>query len=151
MTCITPRTLERVYEIGRVDTSDPDACWIWNNAKTGEPVDWYPYLQEDRIHRLVWRLAHGGDQPIPAGLVVRHDCDVKACVNWRHLQIGTQVENTQDQYDRGRVPSTEGMISGWRRWYDGLTDEERDAYNARRQAWRHRPDTMEVTTKGQST
>lgn len=40
--------------------------------------------------------------PIPKGLVVRHTCDVRECVNPDHLILGTQKDNIRDMHDRGR-------------------------------------------------
>jgi HNH endonuclease len=44
-------------------------------------------------HRLAWEVKHG---PIPAGLVLRHRCNVKRCCNPDHLVLGTRAENNAD-------------------------------------------------------
>ncbi|MGV0949378.1 MAG: HNH endonuclease signature motif containing protein [Azonexus sp.] len=49
-------------------------------------------------HRLAYEEAHG---PIPTGMVVRHTCDVKACVNPEHLIIGSYSDNALDAVERG--------------------------------------------------
>lgn len=51
------------------------------------------------VHRLAWELAHG---PIPDGLHVLHDCDVRNCVNIEHLFLGTIVDNNKDRHKKGR-------------------------------------------------
>ena len=50
-------------------------------------------------HRLVWTEHHG---PIPKGLLVRHLCHNKACINIKHLAIGTRKDNRQDDRDIGK-------------------------------------------------
>jgi hypothetical protein len=50
-------------------------------------------------HRISWVMANG---EIPDGLVVRHSCDVKHCVNPAHLSIGTQADNMADKVSRKR-------------------------------------------------
>ncbi len=50
-------------------------------------------------HRLAW-IAHRG--PIPDGMMVCHKCDVPACINPDHLFIGTNADNVQDMYTKGR-------------------------------------------------
>lgn len=58
-----------------------------------------------RPHRLVWLLANG---PIPDGLIVRHSCDNRACCNLDHLSLGTQLDNVNDMFERGRGRKAKG-------------------------------------------
>ena len=60
---------------------------IWHNKKT-----W-------KHHRLVWTEHYG---EIPKGLVIRHLCHNKSCINIEHLAIGTQKDNRQDDRDVGK-------------------------------------------------
>jgi len=50
-------------------------------------------------HRTAWELFYG---EIPKGLVVRHHCDHRACINPEHLAVGTQADNVADMMVRGR-------------------------------------------------
>jgi hypothetical protein len=50
-------------------------------------------------HRAIFALHNG---PVPAGLFVRHSCDVPACVNPAHLLLGTQKDNMGDASTRER-------------------------------------------------
>ncbi len=50
-------------------------------------------------HRISWIL-HGGH--IPIGLFVLHKCDIRHCVNPKHLYIGTAKNNTADMMKHGR-------------------------------------------------
>lgn len=51
-------------------------------------------------HRWVWEQHHG---PIPKGLMIRHLCHNKKCINIEHLAIGTMKDNRQDDIDAGRM------------------------------------------------
>ena len=50
-------------------------------------------------HRWIWEQHHG---TIPKGLVVRHKCDNKNCINIDHLELGTHKDNIQDKVLRDR-------------------------------------------------
>ena len=56
-----------------------------------------------QAHRVAMALT-GRD--VPAGLVVMHSCDNKACVNPDHLSIGTQLQNRRDAVARGLAVSS---------------------------------------------
>lgn len=61
--------------------------------------DGYGQRGSQYAHRVAWIAVHG---EIPRGKVVRHTCDIRACVNVEHLQLGTQRDNIRDRQDRGR-------------------------------------------------
>jgi hypothetical protein len=56
------------------------------------------------LHRLVYEENYG---KIPKGLVVRHKCDNRACINPEHLEIGTFYDNAMDRVKRNRQPKGE--------------------------------------------
>ncbi len=75
-----------------------DACWTWL-AGTKDGYGWFAMPDgPDRAHRVSWMLEKG---PIPDGLFVLHHCDVRPCVNTRHLYLGRNAENAHDREERG--------------------------------------------------
>lgn len=73
-------------------------CWLFETRSRYGRVS-VGGGRTESAHRLAWILANG---PIPAGLVVRHKCDVPRCVRPDHLELGTPAENSRDMTDRIR-------------------------------------------------
>jgi hypothetical protein len=82
------------------DPPGPDVCWPWGGGVSNAG---YGRFQCERAHyaahRVSYQLFHGH---IPGGMVVRHKCDNKICVNPAHLEIGTPQDNVRDRVQRGR-------------------------------------------------
>lgn len=86
-----------------------ETCWFWRGHRDG-----YRLMSGGAgkkmvlAHRLSYELHHG---PIPEGMVVMHKCDVPACVNPDHLEVGTYQDNALDAIRKGRhhvVPKLRG-------------------------------------------
>jgi hypothetical protein len=81
-------------------TMDPDACWLWQGAEGGGwPGSRYGTIGKRYAHRVMYEWTTG---PILAGLHVLHSCDVKKCVNPRHLWAGTDADNMRDKVAKNR-------------------------------------------------
>ena len=80
-----------------------DTCWLWQGTlhygygSVKRVVD--GKQKRFRAHRLAYEMFVG---PIPDGMVVMHKCDVRACVNPDHLEVGTYADNNQDMWEKGR-------------------------------------------------
>lgn len=82
-------------------------CWIWQLALPG---DGYGMValggKKVKAHRFAFERVHG---EIPKGAIVRHRCDNRACVNPKHLKLGTQQDNIRDMCARGRQRGAVGV------------------------------------------
>ena len=78
-----------------------NTCWVWQKQ-----LDYQGYGRIKgnpygiRAHRVSYQLFVGA---IPEGLVLRHTCNNKSCVNPEHLILGTHKENAQDREAMRRV------------------------------------------------
>lgn len=61
------------------------------------------------MHRFIYQECFG---PIPEGMLVRHKCDNRSCINPAHLEIGTPKDNVDDMIARGRINSPKGEDHG---------------------------------------
>lgn len=77
-------------------------CWLWMGALTNGYGQVHVNNRHGYAHRFSWEFVNG---QIPDGMVICHHCDVKRCVNPKHLFIGTQLDNVRDCIAKGRFKS----------------------------------------------
>jgi hypothetical protein len=80
---------------------DSNGCFICTSRRPY--VNGYPHLTKNgkrkSVHRLIYEECFG---EIPDGLVIRHKCDNRLCMNPEHLETGTHQDNFNDMIERGR-------------------------------------------------
>jgi hypothetical protein len=87
-------------------------CWLWLGRERGS--NGYGGIKADGAywvaHRYSWHL-HCGE--IPAGALVCHKCDNPACVNPKHLFLGSNTDNVRDMHRKGRwIPGQQNPARG---------------------------------------
>jgi hypothetical protein len=149
--------------MSRVDASDPFGCWLWTAARstTGYGACTDPAKPRGKrwrhAHRAIYEYTNG---PVPDGLVVRHLCHHKLCVNPLHLALGTHADNARDKVEAGRSHRPQGEKCGMAKLSEVAVQEIRllaDDYTltalgkmygvdvctifcvVRRKTWRHVP------------
>ena len=85
------RMLAAERALGRLDTSDPEACWLWPGATNGKGYGMARAgARVVRVHRLIYEHLVG---PVPEGLQLDHTCRQRGCCNPRHMEPVTNREN----------------------------------------------------------
>jgi len=91
----------KVNKNGPQARPDLTPCWLWTGAISSSG---YGSVRIDKkaysTHVISFFIANGRF-PVPP-LEVRHQCDVRLCVNPDHLLEGTRKQNAQDCVERGR-------------------------------------------------
>src|SRR6266542_362589 len=76
-------------------------CWLW---RAGRFADGYVMFNVDcrprLAHRVAFEFVNG---PIPAGALVIHGCDDRACVRLDHLFLGDAAARAAVREARGRT------------------------------------------------
>lgn len=94
-------TPERFWS--KVLIKGPDECWPWLN---GTDTNGYGRAWDGRVrkvrpsHVVAYELAW--EESIGEGLNGLHECDNPPCCNPAHIFPGTQRENMNDMYSKGR-------------------------------------------------
>lgn len=83
-------------------TVDKNGCHICTSHASG--TSGYPSLWKDgrnqNMHRVLYEEKHGS---LPENVLVRHTCDVPACINDEHLVSGTVKDNAVDRKNEGEI------------------------------------------------
>jgi DNA-binding XRE family transcriptional regulator len=112
----------RFVELAR--SHDSDDCLLWPFSTN---VKGYAQVRADGtvrlVHSMICEEFHG---PRPEGFVTAHSCNVRHCVNWRHVRWATPQENSDDMIEHGTRRYGEAVTTS------KLTEDQvkaiRDAY-----------------------
>lgn len=95
----------------KIAFAGPDECWLWTAGRSSNGYGTVQACGKTRgAHREAYEANRGAGAA--AGLLVRHRCDVKLCVNPAHLEIGTFADNNRDRDERGRQVTPRGVAHG---------------------------------------
>ena len=85
-----------------------ETCWNWTGRLDEGGYGRFSIKGIwNKAHRTAYELYKG---PIPEGLVVRHKCNNRKCVNPDHLEVGTMKDNVADMF-RTNPPDRTGNRS----------------------------------------
>ena len=103
---------QRFWE--KVDIVDGQ-CWDWLGSIDADGYGWFSCKGKTIMsHRYSAILKYAEID----GMMVRHTCDRRICVNPEHLILGTAQDNSNDMKERGR------QAGGEKQHQANLTDEQ---------------------------
>ena len=85
----------------------PDECWYWLGCQRNG----YGAIKHEKkvLGAHVVSVILDG-RTIPPGMIVTHSCDIRTCVNPRHLVVGTPQDNAQEMFDRNICKPPRGEL-----------------------------------------
>ena len=118
---------ERFWE--KVKKAGPDECWLWQASTDKDGYGQIGGISKTsgkktmlKAHRVSWEIENGSiDGDILQAL---HKCDVRNCVNPKHLFLGTTQDNTADMKAKGRARWGECPAKGSNHGRSKLTEED---------------------------
>lgn len=127
------RFQQKVNKNGPIMRPELGPCWVWEGTITSNGYGWFTRTLNGvdnsvSAHVAAFELAYG---PVPEGLIVRHKCDNKPCVNPAHLEPGTSVDNARDRDSRGRAKPARGRQFKSTKLDEGTVRAIREKYAAR--------------------
>jgi len=108
---MTEERLKRFWD--KVAIKGEDECWLWLAAVTSRGYGAFAYEKNNiqSAHKMSWAMAKNKNKMADPSMHVMHTCDVKNCVNPKHLELGTPKQNQNDAIKRGLSKSI-GEIVG---------------------------------------
>ncbi len=110
-----PNVFDRLFDNAMVQDN---GCWEFTHNQNRKGYGRLRYKgQSCSAHRVAYILCV---DDIPDGIFVLHKCDNTACVNPKHLYLGTHQDNMTDRNLKNRQARLKGMDCGGSK----LTDSE---------------------------
>lgn len=88
----------------KVDIKGEDDCWLWKASVNSKGYGSFAINGSGvSAHKIAWALSKNDGILSDSKSHVMHSCDVRNCVNPKHLSLGTALDNARDAIQKGRV------------------------------------------------
>lgn len=102
----------KVNKDGPIPAHRPELgpCWVWTANTHYKGYGLFKFgTKTCKAHRISYAMHHS---EIPAGMLVCHACDNRACIRPTHLWLGTDKDNCDDKIAKGRENAPKGEANG---------------------------------------
>lgn len=82
-------------------------CRLWTGAVQSRGYGQLSAFGTHGTHRVAHIVFNRDGEPMDSSVQVLHRCDVKRCVEPKHLREGTHIDNMREARERGRFPTGE--------------------------------------------
>lgn len=97
----------------KVVVKSENECWLWTATVNSKGYGSFAVSpgKSASAHKVSWAMHYNNDVLPDSKNHVMHSCDIRRCVNPKHLSLGTAKDNVRDAINKGRMKITRPSLN----------------------------------------